>query len=339
MSSFLLPTSDLEEIVLQARSNFLALNGSRIVILGGTGFVGKWLVSALCFGEEVLNLDYDIRIVTRSRQDAAHSLGLPSLEFIEHDLAKSKVDLPVSDYYIHAATPSVPSTGALNSSQVFNATLNGSLSIFNAVEKSKVTKGILYLSSGAVYGRQPIEWTRLPEGTAIVPNLSLNSYGYTKLISESIFAQIHLEKGIPISTPRLFAFYGPLISLHDHFAIGNFLRDARKGGPIRILGNPDTTRSYMYPTDLIINLIHLLVRPESKPINIGSANSLKLIDVAQQLSKMFGDVPIEKLGMSELEGKYVPETDWILKGGGHIPKVGFEEGLWRWNSWLNHISK
>jgi nucleoside-diphosphate-sugar epimerase len=335
VSSRVLPKGDLAEITHSSKEVLSVLEGAKIVILGGTGFVGKWLVSALNFAKESLNLEYDLYVVTRSRTRAQRELGISNIKFIEHDLASSILTLPNADFYIHGATPSVPSTGSKDLVGVANSTLNGSLSIFNAALKSKNTKSILYLSSGAVYGKQTSVKTLQPEGPAKLPNPTLSFYGHTKLIGESICAQINLETGIPISTPRLFAFFGPHISLNDHFAIGNFLRDAREGKSIRILGNPKTIRSYLYPTDLISNLLKLIVHPQHKPINIGSSIPLTLLEVAKQISKMFGRLPIEILGTTLEKSNYVPETVWMQKEQGVRPSVPFEEGMLRWNTWLD----
>ena len=333
----MVPENDLAEIVVHSKNSLLELEGSKIVILGGTGFIGKWLLSTLNFAKEVLNLRYDVCVVTRSTDRAKREFRKSKIEFIQHDLSQSLLDLPYADFYIHAATPSVPSRGSKDPFLVANSTLNGSISIFNAVVKSKSTRSILYLSSGAVYGKQSLNQSFLEEGVATIPNSTLGLYGHTKLIGESIFAQIHLDTGIPISTPRLFAFLGPHISLNDHFAIGNFLRDAREKKQISISGNPNTVRSYLYPTDLLINLLQLIVKPQRKPINIGSALPYTMLEVAEQLSVMFGNLPIEILGANKEISRYVPEIDWMLNEG-FTQKVGIIEGLSRWDSWLNQAS-
>lgn len=339
MLRYVVPENDLGEIIDYADESLRSLDGAKILILGGTGFVGKWLLSTLDFAKRALNVRCELHVVTRFSQKAKEELGFSDIELIEHDLSRSVLKLPNADYYIHAATPSVPSRGSGNPRQVANATLNGTLSIFGAVSESKNTKGILYLSSGAVYGQQSADQYLQPEKSVKWPNSTLNSYGCTKLLSEIMFSQVQLETGVPISAPRLFAFFGPHISLNDHFAIGNFLRDARAGGPIRILGNPKTIRSFMYPTDLVINLLQLLVFPENRPINIGSAVPRTLLTVAEEMSSMFGELPIELLGSNLQASRYAPETEWIHSGKGHKPRVEFREGLLRWNSWLNQVSR
>jgi nucleoside-diphosphate-sugar epimerase len=335
VKGLLLLSSDLEEVVTVSEENLRKLDGTTIVILGGTGFVGKWLVSTLISARLKLSLNYEIYVVTRSSLSAREYFNPSDVRLIEHDLAAGCLDLPIANYFVHGATPSVPSTGSQNPFQVMSATTNGTISISNAVEKSPSPKSCLYLSSGAVYGSQSKDLIRQPESVIDVLNESLNSYGRTKLSNELMMAQIKENFGVAVSLPRLFAFYGPHIALDAHFAIGNFLRDARAGRPVRILGNPNTTRSYMYPTDLIINLIQLLVNPEDRPINLGSPQPLTMRSVAEKICKMFGGIQIEEIDPDSTFSNYVPQTDWILGKSGIEPRVSFNEGLHRWNRWLD----
>jgi dTDP-glucose 4,6-dehydratase len=325
---------DLEEIISNSLENLKRLDGSRILILGGTGFVGKWLVFSLLRARTEYKLDYEINVVTRSEEKSAALFAKQNVTFIQHDLSKSPIALPYADYFIHGSTPSVPSTGSLNPSEVINSTLNGSISIFSAIERFPHVKSALFLSSGAVYGQQPLHLANQPEKEVMIPNLSLSSYGMTKIQSEILFTQMKLNFGIPISTPRLFAFYGPHLSLKEHFAIGNFFRDARAGQTIRVMGNPQTTRSYMYPTNLIESLIELLVKPDSSIINVGSSEPISMVRLAESIRDYFGRGEIEFLEKQSLPSNYVPETSWLQDKFEKNNQTKLHEGLQRWDKWL-----
>jgi hypothetical protein len=50
---------------------------------------------------------------------------------------------------------------------------------------------------------------------------------------------------------------------------------------------------------------------------------------------MFGHIEIEEIDPGSTFSNYVPETDWILGKSGVEPRVSFDEGLQRWNRWLD----
>ena len=325
---------DLDEIVAKSFENLKKLDGSRILILGGTGFIGKWFVSSLLRARFDLKMDYEIFIVTRSAQKSAELFARQDITFIEHDLSKQPLDLPPSDYFVHGSTPSVPRTGSLNPSDVIASTLNGSMSIFSSVERSPTAKSALFLSSGAVYGLQPLNLINQPEKEIVIPNSSVTSYGLSKVQNEILFAQMKLNFGIPVSTPRLFAFYGPHLALNDHFAIGNFFRDARNSMPIRVMGNAQTTRSYMYPTDLIESLIELLVNPDDSIINLGSPAPISMLSLAESVRDFFGRGEIELFGKQTQPSNYVPETMWLEQKFRKTSQIKLHDGLKRWDDWL-----
>ena len=326
---------DLHEIISASRSNLLKLDGSRILILGGTGFIGKWLVSSLIEAQLELGLKYEISIVTRFPEKSRQYFKGSRLNFIKHDLASGTLKLPNSDYFVHGSTPSVATTGAMNLKNVASTTLNGTISITNAINQKAATGGVTFLSSGAVYGQQSADVSHQPECPAGTPNPSLSVYGQTKLANEVLIGQIKSNFGIPVSTPRLFAFYGPHITLNEHFAIGNFIRDARAGGPIKVLGNSQTTRSYMYPTDLTKSLLQLIVHPEETAINLGSDQAFTMKQIAEQVSSMFNETEIEFLGEDKPHSNYVPATPWIHRMVQNGAQVKFIDGLQRWILWLD----
>lgn len=98
-----------------------------------------------------------------------------------------------------------------------------------------------------------------------------------------------------------------------HFAIGNFIRDALNGKPIKIEGDGTPRRSYLYAADLAIWLWTILVRGKSmQAYNVGSENAISLAAAAKLVTKISGNalkvIVTHKPNRSRAANLYVPST-------------------------------
>ena len=330
-------TEDLHSIVNDNSEALRSLDGRKILIFGGTGFIGKWLVGSLMQAKEELNLKFDLNVVTRNADSARKSLNLPGSEkiaFIEHDLGTSYLnEIEPHDIYIHGATPSVPKTGSLNQHATIIATRNATKSILASVVHSHNRPRVINLSSGAVLSGYGEQATIIKEISQLSP--PLNYYSQAKIDAERTLTAAAESDAIDLTNAHLFTFAGPYISLSDHFAVGNFMNDCMTKKEITVLGNPATTRSYMYPTDLISVLLRTIPKSGLRFLNIGSNVPITIADLAISFSKYFGGIPINFSGNSKLVSHYVPETNVQTNILNVYPRLDAEKIISRWHSWIN----
>ena len=328
--------TELDQIADNNIDYLSKLQGSKILILGGTGFVGKWLTASLLHGQRVFNQEFEITVVTRNR-DQANSILKPAPEsnirFVEHDFVKGHiVGLGHFDYCIHGATPSVPATGSLDENKVSSATKNGTLTLVDIIEAGSPSIRVLNLSSGAVLGAPDLEKGFITESRSF--GYPRSSYARVKIEAEEDLDRIQSAHGYDLTHSRLFAFVGPHMSLHDHFAVGNFMSNFLNKDDILVKGNPETTRSYMYPTDLASCLLRLLTHRGIQRLNIGSRIPLSMREIAGAFAKLESSLVVDFSQNSERANHYVPDvtTQSNVLGIGEL--VSFEESIKRWAKWL-----
>jgi dTDP-glucose 4,6-dehydratase len=137
---------------------------------------------------------------------------------------------------------------------------------------------------------------------------------------------------------RPFAFIGPYQLIEKPWAINNFIRDSLMGGPIRILGNGDTVRSYMYGSEMAYWMLRILLSGKSgHNYNVGSPNPISLKDLATKVSNNFSPLPpILSRNGAETEAthsKFIPNIDVVKKEMSLDIKIDIDEALRKTIEW------
>ena len=269
-------------------SSWRALTGQSIFIAGGTGFIGKWLLATLLDANVKLGLD--CRITVLSRDPGAFQRAWPAVagrvNWIAGDVRDFSIIKERFDVIVHAATDV-----AMNVSpqDVFSTCLYGTHHLLEMASQCGASRFLL-VSSGAIYGPLPTGMTHVPETHLGGPDplLATSAYGEGKRVSEWLCAQASVN-GLEVKIARVFALVGPHLPLDKHFAIGNFLQAAIAGKQIVIKGDGTPFRSYMYAADMAAWLWAVLIRgSRARAYNVGSEDSLSILDLAERVSNIFG---------------------------------------------------
>lgn len=277
------------------------LDGRRVFITGGTGFFGVWLLETLAHWLDSRGARAEVVALTRDahRFRAAFPwLAMrKEIRLVEGDV-RALPPLPDKfDCVIHGATST---TGPVHDDPraLFATIVDGTRNVIDAVSSN--TPRFLFISSGAVYGRQPPCLVHTPEDHSGAPDPmdASATYGAGKRAAEQLTA-LASRSGMPSVVARAFAFIGPHLPLDAHFAAGNFIRDALQGRTIHVAGDGTPYRSYLHAADLASWLWTLLMRGRSgRAYNVGSDEAVSIAELA----RLFGAI-----GGSTVELARVPD--------------------------------
>lgn len=334
-----LPQEDLEHVLAHTRPHWEHLRGGRIFVTGATGFFGIWLLESFAFANKSLDLGAKLAGLSRNPEafyeKAPHLAQDSSIALHRGDVRDFDFPRGSFTHIIHAGTTS---SAPVPPSEMLDTIVRGTKRTLEFAVASGA-KRFLFVSSGAVYGKQPSEITHLPEEYQGAPDpMDPNSaYGEGKRVGELLCAMAHKEHGLETAIARCFAFVGPHLPLDAHFAIGNFIRDAIKGGSIVVKdGTPN--RSYLYAADLAIWLWTILFKGEARhPYNVGSDQEMTIAELAQTVALTLGGSVASStsaLKFSSPATRYVPDVSRIEKELGLAPVIKLSNALQRVAVWL-----
>jgi dTDP-glucose 4,6-dehydratase len=308
---------DLESILSQTAQMWEQMRGQRLFLTGGTGFFGSWLLESFLYANRALSLGASVVVLTRSperfHEKAPHLANDPAVHLLPGDIRSFTFPDGHFQHVIHAATDT-SAQAAERPALLFSSIIDGTRRVLDFAA-THGTRRVLLVSSGAVYGVQPPAVTHIPETYLGGPDWlkPLAAYGEGKRAAE-LMTMLHAHQtGTECVIARCFAFVGPHLPLDQHFAIGNFIRDAMHGSPIRINGDGTPLRSYLYASDLAVWLWSLLLcAPAGEAYNVGSEEAISIADLARAVVEALGVSSEIQIAREVVPGvpceQYVPST-------------------------------
>jgi nucleoside-diphosphate-sugar epimerase len=333
---------DLDAAIAHTPGLWEELRGARVFATGATGFFGCWLLETLLWANDRLELGASVVALTRDARafdrKAPHLARHAAVTLHEGDARTFEfIEGPFS-HVVHAATDSSSPLAQGDRLVIFDSIVEGTrraLEFARAVGAEK----FLLTSSGAVYGRQPPDLSHVPEEYTGAPDPTSPAHAYAegKRAAEMLCALYGTAQLKP-TIARCFAFVGPYLPLDGHFAVGNFIRDALDGGPIRIAGDGSPWRSYLYAADLAVWLWTILLRGRPmRPYNVGSSDGLTIEALARVVADTLAPGAAVQVARPRRPGaaaeRYVPAVSRAETELGLRATVPLAEGIRRTARW------
>jgi len=332
-------SGDIADVISRLGVDIELLNNKSLLITGGTGFFGRWLLQILrsLILEKKFNID--IYVLSRNpekflKENAGYTFD-QFVNFISGDVTNFQLPNIRIDYLIHMATTAASETfHGEDQLQKLDLLYRGTRNTLEQAVRAGVKK-VLFTSSGVAYG--PSGDTFFNEEMLQAPRTTMvsSALGEGKRLAEYLIGYYALKGGFDYSIARCFSFFGPYLPLNIHYAIGNFVNDAITKDVIIVKGDGQELRSYLYMGDAWVWLLKLLVHTDNQIYNVGSSSSISIGDLATLVRDTLAPKrEVKFLGLTHDAGNfsrnsYVPNNDKICK----------KHGLSEWTTLANGILK
>ena len=221
----------------------------------------------------------------------------------------------------------------------------GSEVVLNAAANYK--KRILIASTSEIYGKNPEQPFKETDDRVVgSPQKIRWSYSDAKAIEEAMAFSLNQEKGLQVTTARLFNTVGPRQSAHYGMVVPRFVRSALKNEPLSIYGDGTQSRVFCHVDDVIEALL-ALVKPDTtinEVYNVGGTGEITIKQLADQVIKetysksSIEFIPYEKAytpGFEDMQRR-VPDISKIQQELDWAPKKNLSQII---SDVAQHISK
>lgn len=291
----------------------------RVLVTGGAGQVGSYLIEHLLPRHEVAAVD-----VSRSGILAVNSV-LEHLDLRDRDAVFDR--LPRAEAIVHCAAH-VSVEGALRDPAAdAQHNILGTLNVLDAALRRRCER-FVYISSAAVYGNPE----RLPVGEGH-PMRPMSPYGASKLAGEIYSFAYHRCHELPVVAIRPFNIYSARANPLNPYSgvITKFIWRVKERRPLVIEGNGTQTRDFVHVSDVVrcIELALSSDRAVGEVVNCGTGKPTSIQELAELIIELAGSpVPIEhaegRVGDIATSYADLARARELL---GYEPKVTLRSGL------------
>jgi UDP-glucose 4-epimerase len=311
------------------------IEGSRIFVTGGAGFVGSYLVEELLSSrpQKVYILD---NLFRGSYANMATFINNPIVEFTKGDIKDAAlIDefMSKSDYCFHMAALRINACAA-NPLDGFDVMVKAVFDIVESARKHKIKK-FIYSSSASVYGLAQ----NFPTPETDNPYDNRTFYGAAKLFGEQMLRSYYHMYGLDYAALRYFNVYGPRMDTDGKYTevMIKWLDCIKVGRNPLICGDGSTTMDFVYVKDVArSNILALLSDVTDEVFNIGSQRETSLEELLKILLKVNNSALAPRFITENTVNPVKRRLADIGKAGktlNYQPLVGLEEGLKLLSEW------
>lgn len=317
------------------------ISNKTILITGGAGFVGSYIVEDLIkFNpKKIIIIDNMIR---GSNVNMKNFINNPIVNFYEGDIRDQNLMEKLvkgCDYVYHLAALRINAC-ASDPSAAFDVMLNASFNLAKLCVKYKIKK-VIYSSTASVYGLAQ----NFPTPETDNPYNNQTFYGAAKIWGEQLFRSFKFMYDLDYVALRYFNVYGPRMDTDGKYTevMIKWLDCIRDSKAPLIFGKGDTTMDFVHVKDISqANIAALLNDVTDESFNVGNSVETSLKELLELLLEV---------NNSDLKPKYMDETSYnpVSKRIANInkaktllnynPKYNLRDGLKELSDWYFNKQK
>ncbi len=293
----------------------------KILIIGGTGFIGSQLVN------ELHKKGHQIRVL--SRNGTRKNVHYKQVEYIKGSVEDKQIISSVIndiDYVYYFATTTNPKQSEEDLITDLSSNLIPIVNVLYQCVNKGIKKFIFCSSGGTVYGNQ----NKIPINEKSLCN-PISSYGLVKLSIENYIKYFNHKYNLNYEILRLSNPYGANQLTDGTFGIiPTYINAILSDKLISVYGDGEIVRDYIYIDDFItLNLKLLTTKTKNNIINVGTGIGTSIKQLIHKIETISGkkanvqylpkrnfDVSVNCLEIQKVQKIY----DWK-------PKISLDEGI------------
>jgi len=314
----------------------MPLEGKRIFITGGAGFIGTTLARELVESNHIVAADNLHRDALSGTPLAEH----PNFEFHQADILDAEAMAELAHgatHVVHCAAIAGVDTVLESPVRTMRVNVIGTYNVLEAAVATLPTvERLVDFSTSEVFGTHAFRVQEGQVSTIGSVGEARWTYAVSKLAGEHMAHAYHDELGLPTVTVHPFNVFGP--GQIGGGAIRAFIEAALAGRDLTIHGDGSQIRAWCYVTDMVSGVLACLERPEAvgQTFNIGNPRSaVTIYDLAQRIKRLTdcpGEIVFQPLHYADVELR-IPNVEKAREQLGWAPQVELDDGLARTIAW------
>lgn len=307
------------------------LEGARLFITGGAGFIGSTLATRLADANQITIYDNFAR-------DAMSRTGLadhPNVTVIKGDVVDEravKEAMHGHTHVVHCAAIAGIDTVIRSPVTTMRVNALGSASVLAAANTLDDCQRVVCFSTSEVFGQRAFRSAETDATIMGTVGEARWTYAVSKLAEEHLAMAYHSEFGMPVSVVRPFNVYGP--GQVGEGALRIFVDRALKNETIQIHGNGTQIRAWCFVDDMVDGVLLALSHPKAvgESFNIGNERAVTTIyGLASTVVRVLESrSPIEFVRKDYVDVELrVPSVEKARDLIGFEAKVDLDEGIAR----------